>query len=378
VLYLDHAATTPVKPEALKAAWPYLTEEFGNPSSVHETGLRAKAALDWARETCAAFLGVYPHEIAFTSGGTEANNLAIVGIALGSPRGRHIVSARTEHSSVLACLEYLEQAHGFEVTYLPVDDEGRVTPEALRSALRPDTTLVTLMLANNEMGLIHPVAQLAAVAAEFGVPMHTDAVQAPGWLDLNVGALGVRALSLSGHKFGAPKGSGLVYLSSALSVEPVLHGGGQEQGLRSGTQNLAWAVALAVALQTLGNPAEARAKAGAVTSAFIDGVLAEFPAARLTGPSPESGERHSAIASFTFEGINGETLLLELENAGVQCSSGSACSAGSTEPSHVLTALGIAPDTCRTAVRFSFGHDATTDQSTVALAALRAALARLG
>lgn len=378
MLYLDHAATTPVKPEVLKAAWPYLTEEFGNPSSVHETGLRAKAALDWARETCAVFLGVYPHEIAFTSGGTESNNLAILGIALGSPRGRHIVSARTEHSSVLACLDYLERSHGFEISYLEVDGEGRVTEAGLRSALRPDTTLVSLMLANNEIGLLHPVSQLAAVAAEFGVPFHTDAVQAPGWLDLKVPELGVQALSLSGHKFGAPKGSGLVYLSSALTVEPVIHGGGQEQGLRSGTQNLAWTVALAVALQLAEEPGTAQAKTGAVTAAFIDGVLTEFPNARLTGPSPESGERHPAIASFTFEGINGETLLLELENAGVQCSSGSACSAGSTEPSHVLTALGIAPDTCRTAVRFSFGHDATADDSARALAALRTALARLG
>ncbi|MDE2408878.1 MAG: cysteine desulfurase [Actinomycetales bacterium] len=378
MLYLDHAATTPVKPEVLKAAWPYLTEEFGNPSSVHETGLRAKAALDWARETCAEFLGVYPHEIAFTSGGTESNNLAILGIALGSPRGRHIVSARTEHSSVLACLDYLERSHGFEISYLEVDGEGRVSPTALRSALRPGTTLVSLMLANNETGLIHPVAQLAEVAAEFEVPFHTDAVQAPGWLDLKVPELGVQALSLSGHKFGAPKGSGLVYLSSALTVEPLIHGGGQEQGLRSGTQNLAWTVALAVALQLAEEPGTAQAKTGAVSAAFIDGVMTEFPNAHLTGPSPESGERHPAIASFTFEGINGETLLLELENAGVQCSSGSACSAGSTEPSHVLTALGIAPDTCRTAVRFSFGHDATADDSARALAALRTALARLG
>ena len=378
MLYLDHAATTPVKPEVLKAAWPYLTEEFGNPSSVHETGLRAKAALDWARETCARFLGVHPHEIAFTAGGTESNNLAITGIALGNPRGRHIVSARTEHSSVLACLNYLVESRGFTVDYLPVDSSGRVTSEALRLVLRPDTTLVTLMLANNETGLIHPVAELASVAAEFGVPFHTDAVQAPGWFDLNAPDLGVQALSLSGHKFGAPKGSGLVYLSSALTIEPLLHGGGQEQGLRSGTQNLAWAVALAVALQLAGEPETERAKVGAVTSAFIDGVLAEFEQARLTGPGPESGERHPAIASFTFEGINGETLLLELENAGVQCSSGSACSAGSTEPSHVLTALGIDSDTCRTAVRFSFGHDATSEQAALALAGLRQALARLG
>ena len=377
MLYLDNAATTPVRTEALKAAWPYLAEEFGNPSSVHEAGLRAKAALDWARQTCATYLGVHPEEIVFTSSGTEANNLAIQGMALGNPRGKHIISAATEHSSVLSCLNYLERIHGFEITLLPVSQTGQISPEALQAALRPDTTLVTLMLANNEVGTINPISQLAGIASGQGVPFHTDAVQGAGWLDLNVSKLGVQALTLSGHKFGAPKGSGLAYLSSSLQVEPVTHGGGQEAGLRSGTQNVAWAVALAVASQLLAEPAAEAAKARAVTATFIDGVLSQFPAARLTGPTPDSGERHPAIASFTFDGVNGETLLLELENAGVTCSSGSACSAGSTEPSHVLTALGLEPDLCRTAVRFSFGHDATADQATQAIETLKQALRRV-
>jgi cysteine desulfurase len=188
----------------------------------------------------------------------------------------------------------------------------------------------------------------------------------------------VDALSLSGHKFGSPKGSGLLYVRSRFDVEPVLHGGGQEHGFRSGTQNVAWAVALATVLNALPEPAQARSKAAAVTSAFIDAVLAKHPNAALTGPRPESGQRHPAIASFTFAGINGETLLLELENAGVVCSSGSACAAGSTEPSHVLLATGLDHDICRTAVRFSFGHEATTDEATQALAALDTALSRLG
>ena len=265
MIYLDHAATTPVRAECLKAAWPYLTDEFGNPSSVHETGLRAKAALDWARQACADFLGARAGEIIFTSGGTEANNLAIKGTALANPRGRHIVSSPLEHEAVLACLRYLEQFHGFEVTLLEPSSDGQISPMVLRTALREDTTLVSLMYANNEIGAINDIAALAAEAAKVGAAFHTDAVQAAGWFDLNVAALGVQALSLSGHKFGAPKGSGLLWLSPGVAAEPVLHGGGQEHGLRSGTQNVAWAVALGVACQLAVNPGQAAAKAAAVT-----------------------------------------------------------------------------------------------------------------
>lgn len=377
MLYLDHAATTPVRAEALKAAWPYLTDEFGNPSSVHEAGLRAKSGLDWARAACAEWLGVQSEEIIFTSGGTEANNLAIKGICLANPRGKHIISSPLEHEAVLACLEYLRAFHGFEVTMLPVANDGSIDADSLRTSLRPDTTLVTLMAANNEIGTLYPVAEFAAVAAEFGVPFHTDAVQGAGWLELKAPSLGVQALSLSGHKFGAPKGSGLLYLSRRVGAEPVIHGGGQEHGFRSGTQNVAWAVALAVALQTLEPAGQSASKARAVSAAFIDAVLGQHPNAALTGPLPESGQRHPAIASFTFAGLNGETLLLELENAGVVCSSGSACAAGSDEPSHVLLALDVDYDVCRTAVRFSFGHDANTDQSAQALQALGTAVDRL-
>lgn len=387
MLYLDHAATTPVLPEALQAAWPYLTNEFGNPSSTHEAGLRAASALDWARQTCADYLGCKKSEIVFTSGGTESNNLAIKGICLANPRGKHIISARTEHTAVLECLDYLERHHGFQVSYLTLNADGIVAPETLEAVIRPDTTLVTLMLANNETGAVQPIAQLAGIAATHKVPFHTDAVQAAGWFDLDVTALGVDALSLSGHKFGAPKGSGLLYLRSRYNPEPVIHGGGQEFGRRSGTQNVAWAVAIATALKTL-SPAgsqqesnQARsAQSRSVTQAFIDAVLAQFANARLTGPA-DSGLRHPAIAAFTFEGVNGETLLLELERNGVSVSSGSACAAGSQEPSHVLQALGISDDVCRTAVRFSFGHSAQMDQATQALNALKTAMdsiARLG
>ena len=376
MLYLDNAATTPVRAEALQAAWPFLTNEYGNPSSTHELGLRAKSALDWARNSCANFLGCNPEEIVFTSGATESNNLAIKGLALANPRGKHIISAATEHSSVMESLEFLVDFHGFTLTLLPVSAEGFVTVDQLKSALRPDTTLVTLMMANNEIGTVHPIAELAAAAKAAGALFHTDAVQAAGWLPMDTGHLGVDALSLSGHKFGAPKGSGLLYLRQRNETVPLLHGGGQENGRRSGTENVAWAVAMATALSLLPTP-DAVAKTKAAATTLIEGVTSRFSNARLTGPHPDSNRRHPAIASFTFQGINGETLLLELENAGVICSSGSACSAGSDEPSHVLVALGLDHDVCRTAVRFSFGHDASTDQSDQALSALERALTRI-
>jgi len=376
MLYLDHAASTPVSPRALEAAWPWLTSEYANPSSVHEPGLRAGAALEWARETCAKYLGCKPSELVFTSGGTESNNLAIQGIALANPRGKHLISAATEHSSVLRELEFLVHEHGFELTLLPVDAAGAVSPADLAAAIRPNTTLVTLMLANNEIGTVHPIAELAAIAANHAVPFHTDAVQAAGYFNLDVQALGVSALSLSGHKFGAPKGSGLLYIKGRTPLQPLIHGGKQELERRGGTPNVAWAVALATALSQLEEPKATSARISSVTNAFIDGVLAAHPMAKLTGPTP-GNQRHPAIASFTFEGLNGETLLLELEAAGVVCSSGSACAAGSTDPSHVLGALGLQEELAQTAVRFSFGKDATADQATQALGALDKALSRL-
>lgn len=381
MLYLDHAATTPVLPEALQAAWPWLTEEYGNPNSTHELGLRAAGALDWARQKAADFLGCRPSEIVFTSGGTESNNLSLKGIALANPRGKKIISAKMEHESVLQCLDFLERVHGFEIVWLNVDSTGAIDLRQLEASLSPEVTLVTLMAANNEVGTLHPLAEISQLCSAYKVPFHTDAVQAAGWLDLSVLALGVSALSLSGHKFGAPKGSGLLYLSGRTAVEPLIHGGGQEFERRSGTQNVAWAVALATTLASLEPAKTAAARAASVTAAFIDEVLKTHPQARLTGPQPGNDlgalVRHPAIASFTFEGLNGETLLLELENQGVICSSGSACAAGSTDPSHVLLAMGIPQDLAQTSVRFSFGHEATMADARTALDALSAALNKL-
>ena len=358
-MYLDAAATAPMRREALEAAWPYLTGEFGNPSSQHSLGERAAAGLSDARRQVARSFGCRASEVAFTSGGTEGANLAIKGLALANPRGRHLVTAAIEHEAVLESVDYLRRLHGFEVSLVPVTRAGVITPEALAAVLREDTTLVSVALANNEIGAVQDVAALAGVTHGVGALLHTDAVQAAGRLPLEVRALGVDALSISGHKVGAGKGIGAVYLRGRLPLEPVLHGGGQERERRSGTENVAGAVALGAAL-TL---AEAEREEAAVQSAaardgFIARVRELVPTAVLTGPEP-GGRRLANHASFCFPGISGEAVLLELERRGVITSSGSACAAGSDEASHVLLACGIEPEVAQTSVRFTFGTDVT-------------------
>jgi cysteine desulfurase len=355
VIYLDAAATSPVRREVLEAMWPYLTGEFGNPSSHHAVGESAARALAEARASVAAWLGCRASEVTFTSGGTEADNLAVKGIALGAPRGRHIVTTPIEHEAVLESVDYLVRLHGFTVTFVPVGRDGLVAPSDFAVALRPDTTLASVMLANNEVGTVQPIAELAALAHAVGAPFHTDAVQAAGWLPLDVRALGVDALSVSGHKIGAPKGVGALYVRGRIPVEPLVHGGGQERGRRSGTENVAGAVALGTATRLAVADREARASAAAeARDAFIAGVLAEVPDAELTG-HPTS--RLPGTASFVFPGTNGEAVLLELERRGIVSSSGSACAAGSEDASHVLLALGYPEDVARTAVRFSWGPE---------------------
>jgi cysteine desulfurase len=371
VIYLDAAATTPVRPDVLQAMWPYLTGEFGNPSSAHELGSLADRALSRARAGVAAWLGARPSEIVFTSGGTEADNLGIQGIALAAPRGRHIVMSPIEHPAVVETCDFLARVHGFEITSVPVDRHGRVGVAAFRAALRPDTTLATVLYASNEIGTVQPIAELAAAAHEHGIPFHTDAVQAAGSLPLDVRILGVDALSLSGHKVGAPKGVGALYVRGRVPLEPLIHGGGQERGRRSGTENVAFAVGLAAAVRSRDGTAPGLA---ARRDAFVEEVLGTVPGAVLTGSGTDRLPGH---ASFCFPGTGGETVLLELERHGILCSSGSACAAGRTEPSPVLLALGIDPDVAMTAVRFTFGDDISEEQLRETAAALRTVIASI-
>ncbi|PPF78224.1 cysteine desulfurase family protein [Pseudoclavibacter sp. Z016] len=360
MLHLDAAATSPVREEALAAAWPFLTASFGNPSSTHGLGEEAAAALADARKSIAAVLGCRATEVVFTSGGTEANNLAVKGLALGDPRGRHVVTSRLEHESVLASVDALVRLHGFEVSFVDVDARGTVSAESLAAALRDDTTLVSLSTANNEVGTVQDIAALTVVAHARGVPFHTDAIQAAGSLDISMSSTGVDAISVSGHKLGAPKGVGVLAVRSRLPLEPLIHGGGQERGRRSGTENVAFAVAFAVALRLADEERRAgQLDAVSARDAFITAVLGSIPGARLTGHASARLPRH---ASLVIPGINGETVLLELEQHGVLASAGAACAAGHDEPSHVLLALGIAEDDARTALRFTWGASTTAEE----------------
>jgi cysteine desulfurase len=370
--FLDAAATTPVRREVLEAMWPYLTGEFGNPSSHHTLGESAAAALAAARTATSRALNCRPAEITFTSGGTEADNLAVKGIALArqaaDPALSRVVISAVEHPAVEESARYLERFHGFTVDIVPVDGFGQVTPDALAAVLRPETALVSVMYANNEVGTVQPIGQLAGLARELGIPFHTDAVQAAGWLPLDTKMLGVDAMSISGHKLGAPKGNGALFVRSRTRVEPLLHGGGQERGRRSGTENVAGAVALGTALSLVHPDPE---QVAALRDAFIREVLAGVPGAQLTG---HPLERLPSVASFCFPGTSGESVLLELERQGVVCSSGSACAAGSDAASPVLLAMGIPSEVAQTAVRFSFDAAVTAAELHEAATAVRNAV----
>ena len=372
MIFLDHAATTPVRREALEVMWPFLTNAFGNPSSHHGLGDEAARALAAARAEVGGVIGCRPGDVVFTSGGTEADNLAIKGIALANPRGRHVVVSPIEHEAVLESADHLARVHGFEVSFVDVDEHGVVHPEALARVIRPDTTLVSVQLANNEIGTVQPIAELAAIAHASGAAMHTDAVQAAGWLPLSLDALGADAMSLAGHKVGAPKGTGALIVRGRVPLEPVLHGGGQERGRRSGTENVAGAVAFATALRLAeAERADAASRVGALAAELVARVTADVPWARLTG---DPVRRLPGTVSFVFPGTSGEAVLLELERQGVVCSSGSACAAGSDEPSHVLTAIGVPAEVAQTAVRFTLGAETTADDIDEAAASVARAV----
>jgi cysteine desulfurase len=351
-IYLDHAATTTVRPEAIAAMVPLLGSGY-NPSSLHAEGRAARNAVDEARATVARVLGAHPREIVFTGGGSESDTLAVAGGArAASARGRHIVTSAIEHPAVMGAVARLER-EGWTVTRLPVDAQGLVVPAAFEAALTPQTALASIMLANNEIGVIEPIAKLAAIARAHGVVFHTDAIQAPGWLPLDVAQLGVDLLSLSAHKFAGPKGVGILYVRRGVGVAPLVDGGGQEHGLRAGTENVAGIAGTAVALAL----AEAERPATAPRIAALRDRLA----AAITGQIPDvvingaAAPRLPGLLSVAFGGAPSDALLMRLDLAGIAASAGSACAAGSLEPSHVAAALGLGERYRRSVIRFSLG-----------------------
>ena len=358
-VYADNAATTKVSQRVLDAMLPYLTEHYGNPSSVYSIARTAKRAIEAAREKVALALGAEPREIFFTSCGTESDNWAIKGAALrqAAKGKKHIITSNFEHHAVLHTCEYLEK-HGFEVTYLPVDENGLLSPEQVKEAIRPDTALVTIMYANNEIGTIQPVAEIGAVCREKGVLFHTDAVQAVGNVPIDVKAQNIDLLSLSGHKIHAPKGIGALYIRKGVVIDNFVHGGGQESGKRGGTENTAYIVGLGQAMEDAVNGLDEKVKrVTALRDRLIEGML-KIPASRLNG---DPHKRLCGNANVSFEAVEGEALLLRLDLKGVCGSSGSACTSGSLDPSHVLLAIGLPHEIAHGSLRLSLGDDSTEE-----------------
>ena len=365
-VYMDHAGTTAMDPRVLEAMEPYFSRAYGNPSSIHTVGQEARYALDEARERVARVLGCRPRELVFTAGGTESDNAAIYGVATAlQETGNHLITSAAEHSAVLHMCQHLEGL-GFEVTYLPVDGYGTVSPQAVADAITGRTTLVSIMYANNEIGSINPIPEISQVvrqrAKELGrtIVMHTDAVQAAGFLSLDVRRLNVDMLSLSGHKFHGPKGTGLLYIKRGTPFLPLLLGGGQERERRAGTENMPGIVGVSVALELADAQREATsAHCAALRDRIIQAVLDQVPDSRLNG---HPTERLPNNVNFSFKGIEGEPILLGLDMAGIAASSGSACSSGSLEPSHVLLALGQPAELARGSLRMTLGKDNTADE----------------
>ena len=361
MIYADHAGTTAVTPKALEAMLPYFTQGYGNPSSLYAFGQQAKSDLEQARATVARCLNAQPEEIYFTSGGTEADNWALRGVAelmaLKGKKTGHIITTAIEHHAILHTAQYLEK-QGYEVTYLPVDGDGLVDPAAVEGAIRPDTILISVMAANNEIGTIQPIAEIGAIAKAHKVLFHTDAVQAVGHIPVDVEAWNVDLLSLSGHKFGGPKGVGALYMKKPLRLPALIQGGGQEKGRRSGTENVPGAVGLAAALQeAVDHLAEESARLAGLRDQLLEG-LTKLPYAKVTG---SRSQRLPGTASFVFEGVEGEALLLHLDAKGICASSGSACSSASLDPSHVLLAIGLPHAIAHGSLRLSLGPDNTQE-----------------
>jgi len=373
--YLDHAATTPMFAEALDA-YVATAREVGNASSLHGPGRHARRRVEESRERVAAALNARPSEVIFTAGGTESDNLAVKGIFWARrPAGRcRVVAGAVEHHAVLDAVHWLEQHEDAKVTWLAADAYGRLSPDALAEVLDDDVALVTAMWANNEVGTVQPVGELAAVAAGVGVPMHTDAVQAVGQIPVDFTASGVAALSLTGHKLGGPAGVGALLLGREVECTPLLHGGGQERDVRSGTLDVPGIVAFAVAVEiAVKEREEHAARLSALRDDLIARVRAAVPDAILNG---DPDNRLPGNAHFAFPGCEGDALLMLLDAQGIACSTGSACSAGIAQPSHVLLAMGCDPVLARSSLRFTFGHDSAPAEIDGLIAALPAAVER--
>ncbi|MFA5873336.1 MAG: cysteine desulfurase family protein [Anaerolineales bacterium] len=359
-IYLDYAATTPVDPRVLNAMLPYFNETFGNPSSVHRYGQQAEAAVESARETVATALNCRPDEIVFTSCGSESDNLAIRGTALAMREktgANWILTSRAEHHAVSKTAEQLEKHYGFQVEWLETDETGMVSPETVKKAICKDTAIVSVMYANNEIGTVNPVADIAAICRAHNVPFHTDAVQAAAYLPVDARSLGVDLMSLGAHKFYGPKGVGVLYVRKGTPIFPLQTGGGQESGLRAGTQNVPYIVGFAEALRLTAEEREQRiAHVRPLRDRIIGTVLEEIPDSRLTGHPIARLPNHS---SFTFKGMDGNLLLTLLDTAGFACSSGSACKTGNPEPSEVMTAIGLSREWGLGSLRVTLGAGTT-------------------
>lgn len=374
-IYMDHAATTPVRAEVLEAVLPYFTEHYGNASSIYAVAKESKKAMETARGQVAAAIGAKPEEIYFTAGGSESDNLALRGVAEAyASKGKHIITTKIEHHAILHTAEYLEK-HGVEVTYLNVDEYGKISLEELEQAIRPDTVLISVMFANNEIGTIEPIAEIGKIAKKHGVLFHTDAVQAVGHVPIDVDAMQIDLLSMSGHKLGAPKGIGSIYIRKGVRVTPLIFGGAQERKQRAGTENIPGIVGLGKAAElAVAEMAETTAKLTALRDKLIHGVLETIPDTRLNG---HPTDRLPGNCNISFSYIEGESLLLLLDALGIAASSGSACTSGSLDPSHVLMAIGLPHETAHGSLRLTLDRDNTEADVDFVLAKLPQIVQRL-
>ncbi len=374
-IYLDYAATTPVHPEVLKAMLPYFGDVFGNPSAIYSCGQEVRSAVEEARANVAGLINARSEEIIFTSGGTEADNLALTGIAYANEaKGNHIITAVVEHHAILETCRFLEK-RGFKVSYLPVDEQGLVSPDELKRAITPKTVLISVALANNEIGTIQPLAELAAIAREAGVYLHTDAVQAVGRIPVDVSNLKVDLMSISAHKLYGPKGVGALYIRKGTKIAPIMHGGGQERGRRSGTENTTAIIGFGRAAEIAGRDMAAEARRlKQLRDRLIKGILEGIDSSRLNG-HPQKRLPNNVNISFDF--VEGESIVLNLDLKGICASTGSACSSSSLEPSHVLLALGIPPQQAHGSLRLTLGRWTTDEEVDCVLSVLPPIIGKL-